>query len=76
MEYPLIGYKRLMLAPSIATPQNQYFPANAERMAVHCLQSGYIGTHQRPKNPVSVANRKFFARPEICARKKPLSGKF
>ena len=31
----------LMLEPSV-TPQNQYFPADAERMAVHCLQLGYI----------------------------------
>ena len=25
----------LMLEPSVVTPQNQYFPANADRMAVH-----------------------------------------
>ena len=29
----------LMLATSVVTPQNQYFPANAERMSVHCLES-------------------------------------
>ena len=27
------------------TPQNQYFPANAERMDVHCLESGCIGKY-------------------------------
>ena len=27
------------------TPQNQYFPANAKRMAVHCLESGCIGKY-------------------------------
>ena len=27
------------------TPQNQYFPANAERMDVHCLESGHIGKY-------------------------------
>ena len=27
------------------TPQNQYFPANAERMAEHCLESGCIGKY-------------------------------
>ena len=26
-------------------PQNQYFPANAERMDVHCLESGCIGKY-------------------------------
>ena len=26
-------------------PQHQYFPANAERMAVHCLESGCIGKY-------------------------------
>ena len=26
----------LMLAPSVVTPQNQYFPANSERMSVQC----------------------------------------
>ena len=35
----------LMLAPSVVTPQNQYFPANAERMSVHCLESGCIGKY-------------------------------
>ena len=33
----------LMLEPSVVTPQNQYFPANSERMSVHCLESGCIG---------------------------------
>ena len=32
----------LMLEPSVVTPQNQYFPANSERMSVHCLESGWI----------------------------------
>ena len=32
----------LMLAPSVVTPQNQYFPANAERMSVHCLKSANL----------------------------------
>ena len=27
------------------TPQNQYFFANAERMDVHCLESGCIGKY-------------------------------
>ena len=35
----------LMLAPSLVTPQNQYFPANDERMYVHCLESGCIGKY-------------------------------
>ena len=35
----------LMLAPSVVTPQNQYFPANGERMSVHCLESGCIGKY-------------------------------
>ena len=35
----------LMLEPSVVTPQNQYFPANAERMAVHCLEWGCIGKY-------------------------------
>ena len=35
----------LMLAPSVVTPQNQYFPANSERMFVHCLESGCIGKY-------------------------------
>ena len=30
------------------TPQNQYFPANAERMDVHCLESGCIGPSRLP----------------------------
>ena len=30
---------------STHTPQNQYFPANAERMDVHCLESGCIGKY-------------------------------
>ena len=34
-----------MPATSVVTPQNQYFPANAERMAVHCLESGCIGKY-------------------------------
>ena len=40
----------LMLEPSV-TPQNQYFPANSERMSVHCLESGCIGkyTHLGPR---------------------------
>ena len=40
----------LMLEPSVVTPQNQYFPANSERMSVHCLESGCIGkyTHLGP----------------------------
>ena len=29
----------LMQEPSVVTPQNQYFPANAERMSVHCLRT-------------------------------------
>ena len=42
----------LMLVPSVVTPQNQYFPANAERMSVHCLESGCIGkyTHLGPRD--------------------------
>jgi len=41
----------LMLEPSVVTPQNQYFPANSERMSVHCLESGCIGkyTHLGPR---------------------------
>ena len=39
-----------MLAPSVVTLQNQYFPANAERMSVHCLESGYIGKYT-PRGP-------------------------
>ena len=35
-----------MLAPSVVTPQNQYFPDNAERMSVHCLESGCIGKYE------------------------------
>ena len=35
----------LMLEPSVVTPQNQYFPANSERMSVHCLESGCIGKY-------------------------------
>ena len=35
----------LMLAPSVVTPQNQYFPANAEKMSVHCLELGCIGNY-------------------------------
>ena len=35
----------LMLAPSVVTPQNQYFPANAERMSVHCLELGCMGKY-------------------------------
>ena len=35
----------LMLAPSVVTPQNQYFPDNAERMSVHYLESGCIGKY-------------------------------
>ena len=44
----LIGKSKkalLMLAPSVVTPQNQYFPANAERMSVHCLELGCIGKY-------------------------------
>ena len=37
--------KLLMLEPSVVTPQNQYFPANSERMSVHCHESGYIGKY-------------------------------
>ena len=42
----------LMLEPSVVTPQNQYFPANSERMSVHCLESGCIGkyTHLGPRD--------------------------
>ena len=42
----------LMLEPSVVTPQNQYFPANSERMSVHCLESGCIGkyTHLGPQD--------------------------
>ena len=42
----------LMLEPSVVTPQNQYFPANSERMSVHCLESGCIGkyTHLDPRD--------------------------
>ena len=35
----------LMPEPSVVTPQNQYFPANSERMSVHCLESGCIGKY-------------------------------
>ena len=38
----------LMLAPSVVTPQNQYFPANDERMSVHCLESGWKIHPPRP----------------------------
>ena len=34
-----------MLAPCVVTQQNQYVPANAERMVVHCLESGCIGKY-------------------------------
>ena len=51
-----LGAKKLHLAAVVArngpterlsthTPQNQYFPANAERMDVHCLESGCIGKY-------------------------------
>ena len=42
----------LMLEPTVVTPQNQYFPANSERMSVHCLESGCIGkyTHLGPRD--------------------------
>ena len=42
----------LMLEPSVVTPQNQYFPANSERMSVHCLESGCIAkyTHLGPRD--------------------------
>ena len=42
----------LMLEPSVVTPQNQYFPANSERMSVHCLESGCIEkyTHLGPRD--------------------------
>jgi hypothetical protein len=42
----------LMLEPSVVTPQNQYFPANSERMSVHCLESGCIEkyTHHGPRD--------------------------
>ena len=37
------SYKALLMqAPSVVTPQNQYFPANAERMSVHCLDTDTI----------------------------------
>jgi hypothetical protein len=32
----------LMLEPSVVTPQNQYFPANSERMSVH-LEVTWVG---------------------------------
>ena len=38
----------LMLAPSAVTTKNQYFPANAERMSIHCLGSGCIGKYIPP----------------------------
>ena len=44
----------LMLAPSVVTPQNQYFPANAERMSVHCLESGCIGKYIPPLSSVQI----------------------
>ena len=44
----------LMLAPSVVTPQNQYFPANAERMSVHCLESGCIGKYTPPLGSVRI----------------------
>ena len=44
----------LMLEPSVVTPQNQYFPANAESTTLHCLrvQSRIFGlaTKGSPKN--------------------------
>ena len=48
----------LMLEPSVVTPQNQYFPANSERMSVHCLESGCIGkyTHLGPRDFPRVGN--------------------
>ena len=36
------------------TPQNQYFPANAERMDVHCLESGCIGKYIPPLGSVRI----------------------
>ena len=44
----------LMLAPSVVTPQNQYFPANDERMSVHCLESGCIGKYTPPLGSVRI----------------------
>ena len=37
------------------TPQNQYFPANAERMSIHCFESGCIGKYipLRPRGYIS-----------------------
>ena len=36
------------------TSQNQYFPANAERMGVHCLESGCIGKYIPPLGSVRI----------------------
>ena len=41
----------LMLEPSVVTPQNQYFPANSERMSVHCREEGW-GSIEGCKIPV------------------------
>ena len=41
-----------MLAPSVVTPQNQYFPANAERMSVLWpLLSDHPEHHACPEHP-------------------------
>ena len=50
----LIGFllANQSLTDAVVTPQNQYFPANSERMSVHCLESGCIGkyTHLGPRD--------------------------
>ena len=53
----------LMPEPSVVTPQNQYFPANSERMSVHCLESGCIGKYIPPLGSVWI--QCFFPRENV-----------